>query len=143
LPLINLSTAKAWSNVTSTHIGTPAGSEWNGNGNTTAIIGQSGHSSSAAKLCADYTNTDYGTGTYSDWYLPSRGELNDLWNSLKAVQKALDSDGNSSTHELTKLTHWSSTEDSGSTAWFFSFQNAAINTTAKSGSYYVRAVRAF
>ncbi|MCC6599329.1 MAG: hypothetical protein IT223_01485, partial [Crocinitomicaceae bacterium] len=71
---VDLSTAQKWSNVTGTWIGTT--NEWNDASNTTAIIGQSGRTSSAAKLYADYTNSDYGTGIYSDWYLPSIADLN-------------------------------------------------------------------
>jgi hypothetical protein len=34
--------------------------------NTNAIVNQAGHTTSAAKLCDDYTNPDYGTGVFSD-----------------------------------------------------------------------------
>lgn len=141
--MIDLSTGQAWSNITDQLIGTTAQSDWDGNSNTTAITGQSGHTSSAAKLCADYTNADYGTGTYSDWYLPSRGELNDLWNNLKAVQKALDSDGNSSTTAIAKNYYWSSSEYGNDGAWnfYFFFGDTGYNT--KDDTVYVRAVRAF
>ena len=74
----NLSTGQAWSNITNVLIGTT--NDWDGASNTTAITGQEGHTSSAAKLYEDYTNADYGTGTYSDWYLPSIAELNHVWN---------------------------------------------------------------
>jgi hypothetical protein len=47
---------------TSTEIGT-------GQANTIAIINQPGHTTSAAKLCDDYTD-----GVYSDWFLPSVNE---------------------------------------------------------------------
>lgn len=141
--MIDLSTGQAWSNITDQLIGTTAQSDWDGNSNTTAITGQSGHTSSAAKLCADYTNADYGTGTYSDWYLPSRGELNDLWNNLKAVQKALDSDGNSSTTAIAKNYYWSSSEYNSIYAWYFTFGYGFTNSNDKYYTYYVRAVRAF
>jgi hypothetical protein len=141
--MIDLSSAQAWSNVSSTLIGTTAQSDWDGNSNTTAIIGQGSHSSSAAKLCDDYTNADYGTGTFSNWYLPSCGELNDLWNSLKAVQKALDSDGNTSTTPLSRTTYWSSSEYNNSSAWYFTFDDGYTYVNYKNGTRYVRAVRAF
>jgi hypothetical protein len=47
------STSQAWSNVTSTLIGTTGTAIGTGQTNTTAIIGQSGHTDSAAKLCDD------------------------------------------------------------------------------------------
>lgn len=47
------STSQAWSNITSTLIGTTGTAIGNGQANTTAIINQSGHTDSAAKLCDD------------------------------------------------------------------------------------------
>jgi hypothetical protein len=141
--MLDLSTSQAWSNVTSTLIGSTAQSDWDGLSNSNAIVGQSGHTNSAAKLCLDYTNIDYGTGVYSDWYLPSRGELNDLWNNLKAVQKALDSDGNPATTAFAKSFYWSSSEYDSSGAWTFYFYYGDAGGSGKGSTYYVRAVRAF
>lgn len=142
--MIDLSTSQAWSNVCCTLIGATAQSDWDGLSNSNAIVGQATHTSSAAKLCLDYTNDDYGTGTYSDWYLPSRSELNDLWNSLKAVQKALDSDGNATTTAMGKNVYWSSSELIPTSAWNFGFNDGdAKSGSFKSTPYYVRAVRAF
>jgi hypothetical protein len=119
-------------------------SDWNGQANTNAIIAQAGAGSTyATGLCDAYTNADYGTGVFSDWYLPSRGELNDLWNSIKAVQKALDSDGNSATTAIAKAYYWSSTESSSTAAWGWNFINGSASNVSKSSSYWVRAVRAF
>lgn len=141
--MIDLSTSQVWSNVSSTLIGTTAQSDWDGLSNSNAIVGQATHSSSAAKLCLDYTNADYGTGTYSDWYLPSRCELNDLWNNIKAVQKALDSDGNAATTEIAKTYYWSSSENANSSAWYFDFGYGSPSYLGKANTYHVRAVRAF
>jgi hypothetical protein len=141
--MIDLSTAQAWSNVTTTLIGTTAQSDWDGLTNSNAIIGQGGHTGSPAKLCLDYTNADYGTGIFPDWYLPSIGELNDLWNNIKAVQKALDIDGNSSTTSLAKSYYWSSSEFNASSAWPFNFYNGYPLSSNKANTYYVRAIRAF
>ncbi len=140
--MIDLNTSQAWSNVWNL-IGTTAQSDWDGQSNTTAIITQSGHTSSAAKLCNDYTNADYGTGIYSDWYLAARGELNDLWNSLKVVQKALDSDGNSATTAITKNIYWSSSEYIDAAAWSFYFTDGRTLGNPKDATYSVRAVRVF
>lgn len=112
--------------------------------NTTAIVSQAGAGTTyAVGLCDAYTNTDYGTGVYSDWYLPSRGELNDLWNNLKAVQKTLDSDGNGTTTALAKSYYWSSSEYDYNSAWCFTFGNGSTTYYYKGNTYYVRAVRAF
>ncbi|HAL64954.1 MAG TPA: hypothetical protein DCP10_05245 [Bacteroidales bacterium] len=138
--IVNISTGQAWSNLT-TLIGTT--NDWDGANNTLAIIGQSGHTSSAAKFCDDYTNADYGTGTYSDWYLPSVAELNHVWNNFYEVQKALINDGNSSTTPLARAAYWSSSELNASNAWAFHFYYGYTYTNYKSSTYYVRAVRAF
>jgi hypothetical protein len=141
--MIDLSTLQSWSNVSSTLIGTTAQSDWNGQGNTNAIIGQSLHTSSAAILCDNYTNINYGTGAYSDWYLPSRGELNNLWNNIYQVQKALDSDGNGATTAIIATYYWSSSEYISLNAWYVDLAYGGTNLSNKSSTHYVRAVRAF
>ncbi len=78
--MTDLSASQEWSNITNISIGTT--NDWDGANNTTAITSQSGHTNSAAKLCEDYTNAEYGTGTFSDWYLPSIAELNHVWNNF-------------------------------------------------------------
>ncbi|HOY30347.1 MAG TPA: DUF1566 domain-containing protein [Bacteroidales bacterium] len=140
--LVDISTLYVWSNVTNSAVGTT--NDWDGATNTTAITGQSGHTVSSAKLCADYTNTDYGTGIYSDWYLPGVAELNHIWNNFYEVQKALTTDGNPSTIPFVRGHYWTSSEGDASSAWVFDF---GIGGPALSGSKlygtYVRAVRAF
>jgi len=139
--MVDLSTSQAWSNVISTLIGTT--NDWDGASNTTAITGQSGHTSSAAKLCADYTNADYGTGIYSDWYLPSISELNYVWNSFYGVQKALTNDGDASTTLLERVNYWSSSERNATDGWSYYFGSGYQNHLSKNNTFYVRAVRAF
>ena len=140
--MIDLSTSQVWSNVNSL-IGPTAQSDWNGLNNSNAIVGQPGQTNSASKLCLDYTNADYGTGIYSDWYLPSRSELIDLWSNLKAVHKALESDGNPAT-TLLKTDYWSSTESTWESAWCFNFGSGVTNDWAKGSSLKsTRAIRAF
>ncbi len=139
--MVDLSTAQAWSNVTGTAINTT--NDWSGVTNTTAITGQSGHTSSAAKLCADYSNTNYGTGVYTDWYLPSVAELNQVWNNFYEVQKALTNDGNTATTPLVRTYYWSSSEYYTYEAWFYSFFYGYSYTYGKYYTLYVRAVRAF
>lgn len=140
--MVDLSTSYAWSNITSTLIGTT--NDWDGANNTTAIIGQNGHTSSAARLCADYTNVDYGTGIYSDWYLPGRAEFNHVWNNFYEVQKALTNDGNAATTPLAPNHYWSSSESDANNAWVQSFGSGyQTNGGGKNATSFVRAVRVF
>jgi len=144
--MIDNSTGLIWTTAAYQSTTVPGGalSDWDGQANTTAIVAQAGAGTTyAAGLCDVYTNVDYGTGVYSDWYLPSRGELNDLWNNIKAVQKALDSDGNPATTAIEKDYYWSSSEYVGNYAWYFSFYYGYSSTNYKYGTGYVRAVRAF
>jgi hypothetical protein len=147
--MIDLSTGISWSNVTGELIGQTAQSDWDGLTNSNAIVGQTSQTSSAAKLCLDYVNADYGTGVYSDWYLPSRGEQNDIWNNIQVLQKALINDGNEATTEIIITYYWTSSEYNYNTSWIFQFGGAdgygggCPYTSNKSSAYYVRAVRIF
>lgn len=139
----NLSTSQVWSNVSSTLIGPSAQSSWNGLSNSNAIVGQSGFTSGAAKLCLDSTNNNQ-----TDWYLPSLSELNLISDNLFNINKTLS--GNSSyglisgATEISSNTYWSSNEFSSGNAWVFGFFTAVgSNGIGKNNSYYVRAVRKF
>jgi hypothetical protein len=139
----NLSTSQVWSNVASTLIGASAQSSWNGLSNSDAIVGQSGFTTGAAKLCLDSTNN-----SQTDWYLPSLSELNLLSDNLFNINKTLS--GNSSygsisgATEISSNTYWSSTEFNSTIAWTFGFFTAlGSNGFTKNNSYYVRAVRKF
>lgn len=63
-----------WSNIESTLVGT---NDTDGPANTAAIIAQSGHITSAAKECDDYT-----LGGFTDWFLPAHNDL-DLFYDYK------------------------------------------------------------
>ena len=140
--VVDLSTGMAWSNITAVMIGTAAQSFWNGLSNSNAIIAQTGHTISAAKLCLDYTNADYGTGIFSDWYLPSSGELTLLFNDHFQVQKTLETDGNASTLIISKNGYWSSTEGDANNAILFGIGYQETNSKHYT-DYWVRAVRSF
>jgi len=140
--LIDLSTAEVWSNVL-LQIGSTAQSTWDGQSNTTAIVNQAGMTNSAAKLCDDYTNDDYGTGIYSDWYLPANQELFMLNEGGYNVNMAIRNDGNGATTPLVAANYWTSTEIDASQAWMDYMVLGYVGITAKSGTFYVRAIRAF
>ena len=134
--LTDQSGSQAWSDVISTEIGASAQSSWNGLSNSNAIVGQAGHTSSAAKLCLDLVS-----GGQSDWYLPSIQELNMLWNNYYTVARVLSQI--SGVAQLSNSFYWSSSEGYGSNAWGFDFSSGTTSNGSKSFTSYVRAVRAF
>ena len=134
--LTDQSTSRAWSNVTSAAIGTSAQSSWDGLSNSNSIVGQAGHTSSAAKLCLDLVS-----GGQSDWYLPSIQELNMLWNNYYTVTRALSQISGAT--QLSNSVYWSSSEDNNIIAWGFGFDYGSTSYDTKASTNCVRAVRAF
>lgn len=134
--LTDQSISQVWSNVSSTTIGTSAQSSWDGLSNSNAIVGQAGHTRSAAKLCLDLVS-----GGQSDWYLPSIQEINMLWNNYYTVARVLSQISGAT--QLADRRYWSSVEDSGLGAQYFNFILGTANVDGKSETSYVRAVRAF
>jgi hypothetical protein len=131
----NLSAGQVWSNMSSALIGLSAQTSWNGLSNSSAIVGQAGHTNSAAALCLNSTN-----GGQSDWYLPSIDELSLLWQSRFNVNKSLSTIGGATV--LSIANYWSSTERDGSSAWLISF-GFGSSSSNKGSTGSVRAVRAF
>jgi hypothetical protein len=113
---VDQSTSQAWSNVENVAVGDSAGSIWNGEGNSIAIVNQVQHTSSAAQLCLDYVNDDYGDGTFTDWFLPSPAQMRHLRNNIYQVQRTLETDGISATEPIADGPYWSSMEESDTTA---------------------------
>lgn len=97
-----------------------------GNSNTNIIVSNQGTGSYAAKLCYDLI-----LGGYSDWYLPSKDELNKLYLNQVAIGG------------FTWIYYWSSTEIGNGTAWGQSFDAGVQGTYNKGNSSAIRAVRAF
>lgn len=138
--LNNQSEGAAWSNVTDQLAG--ASSSWDGLANSNAIVSQAGHTSSAAKLCLDYS-----AGAYDDWYLPSNAELNILWSNIYDVNKQLSVISGASLVFSTSqccIYYWSSSEASSSTAWpLLNFGYHTPFFGNKEVAYQVRAIRAY
>jgi hypothetical protein len=121
------SKAIQWYNGTYTKIGAKGTALGSGQANTNAIINNQGEGSYAAKLCADLV-----IGEYSDWYLPSKDELNLLFLNKDII-------GSFSTG-----TYWSSTEDSKVFyVWRQGFFSGSQTSDDKKEAYEVRAVRSF
>ena len=126
-------TAATWWNGTYTTTGATATAVGTGSANTTAIISSQGNTGShAAKLCADYTNNETGTGVFSDWFLPSKDELNKIWENRIAI-------GNLATNY-----YWSSSEVDASNAMVQYFSEGySSDWRLKNSTRYVRAIRSF
>jgi len=106
--------------ATGTAIGT-------GQANTEAIVNKQGAGSYAAQLCNDLT-----AGDYTDWFLPSKDELNKLYINKDVI----GGDANSF--------YWSSSEVDDTYAWYQYFNNGNQDDNhPKDVTYRVRAVRAF
>ena len=98
-----------------------------GSANTDKIVAQNGAGSTyAAGLAREYTD-----GIYTDWYLPSRDELDKLY--LNRVEVGGFAGAN----------FWSSSEASGQTVWVRSFLDGDPDVLLKSDVYSVRAIRTF
>ena len=126
------STGIPWFNGSDISIGTST-SLGTGRANTTAIVSAQGTGMYAAQVCDDYTNADTGTGVYSDWYLPSKDELNKLYLNKTAVGGFSDN------------RYWSSSEDYSTSAWSQCFYSGDQGdySYARYFYYWVRPVRAF
>ncbi len=94
--------------------------------NTMAIIANQGAGSYAATVARSYTG-----GGFTDWYLPSKDELNKLYINKTAIG------GFSSAY------YWSSSEFNTSAAWIQNFNSGGQGNDFKVSANYVRAVRAF
>jgi hypothetical protein len=99
--------------------------------NTTKIISVQGGTSTT--YAAGFAKA-YNAGTYNDWFLPSRDELNKLYLNRLAIG-GFD-------YSISTV-YWSSTESSSSGAYSRNFVNGVSTIDAKSMTRRVRAVRIF
>lgn len=106
-----------------------------GKANTAAIVKAQGAGSYAAKLCDDLV-----LNGYDDWFLPSKDELNLLYNAI----------GKGFSERSWFDSYWSSSEYDSDNAWIQSFINVEMLSKYSSQEYFrkdnfpsVRAVRAF
>jgi hypothetical protein len=106
---------------TSTAVGTGAT-------NTAYIMAGCTQRPIAASVCADLV-----LNGYSDWYLPSIGELQFMYSRLHL--QGLGGFGGA--------LYWSSSQVNPFNAWYMGFDNGDINDNNKGYNYQVRAVRAF
>ena len=122
------STSAQWSNLFSTAVGTTGTALGAGPANTTAIRNQPGEIQSAAAICNAYSSGGYG---YGNWYLPSRGELAELYNNQNVIGG------------FSASSYWSSSEAGASLAWFQNFNSGSQSVGTKVSAFNVRCVRSF
>ena len=99
-----------------------------GRTNTDAIIAAQGSGSYAATLCKNLS-----IGGFSDWFLPSKDELDLMYKNLKKASLGGFGEG----------WLWSSSQSYSNYAWSRRFSDGYQDSTGKSNRYGVRAVRAF
>jgi hypothetical protein len=98
-----------------------------GNQNTIDIMTGCSEAGIAARFCGDLV-----LGGYSDWYLPSKDELNQLYINRVAIGG------------FAAAIYWSSSENYNYSAWVQHFYDGyQFNYYSKDNAVYVRAVRAF
>ena len=123
---VDQSTSMQWYNGSNTSTGATATALGSGNVNTNDIINSQDAGSYAAELCYDLELSGY-----SDWYLPSKDELNKLYLAKEAIGG------------FTTQFYWSSTESDASTAWTQDFTYGSYALEGKFNALHVRAIRDF
>jgi hypothetical protein len=114
--------------------------------NSLAIVAQGNDTTTAAGAARAY-----GGGSQSDWYLPTTAELNLLCQWARNVTQSVTTactggdlnTGTGASGGFSTGAYWSSSEIDGTTAWFQRFRTGGQHSAVKSGSGYVRPVRAF
>ncbi|MDD2965579.1 MAG: DUF1566 domain-containing protein [Bacteroidales bacterium] len=115
-----------------------------GEANTSIIIaaqvaiGDDG-STYAARICNELQITEGGK-TYGDWYLPSKEELNLMYQNKATIDATAGANGGSG---FASAYYWSSTESTNSDARIQLFSNGYQYNSIKNVTNRVRAVRAF
>jgi len=105
-----------------------------GAANTTAIVSGCSETAIAAKICADLT-----LGGYTDWFLPSKDELNLMYDNIGQGNVL----GLGNVGGFSDSYYWSSTEYDNYNAWGQGFYYGNQAVPNKFYTNYVRAVRAF
>ncbi len=134
--LENQSTGIQWYNGVNTITNATATSVGSGATNTTAIIDSQGpiETDYAAGLARAYNG-----GGFSDWFLPSKGELSAMFQNKETLNTAISSNGG---QIFQNSAYWSSTEIDSEFARAVGFGNGSSPSYYKYSNAHVRAVRA-
>ena len=79
----------------------------------------------------------YGGGGFTDWFLPSKDELNAMYSY------SLVGGFNTATYGFASDVYWSSSQSAATTAWLQNFVNGTAISDAKAYSLRARPVRSF
>jgi hypothetical protein len=93
----------------------------------------------AARICNELQVTEDGK-TYGDWYLPSKEELNLMYQNKATINTTARANGGS---DFAISYYWSSSEGNSDDAWMQDFDQGYPINDNKYYVLYVRAVRAF
>ena len=134
--LENQSTSIQWYNGTNITTNATATAVGSGSTNTTAIIDSQGP-----------TETDYAAGLarafsgggFSDWFLPSKGELSAMFQNKETLNTTISNNGG---QIFQNSAYWSSTEIDSEFARAVGFGNGSSPSYYKYSNAHVRAVRA-
>jgi hypothetical protein len=105
---------------------------YSGQTNTSLIVSTYGSEANVAKYANDYTSTGNDGTIYSDYYLPSKYELNLISQNWREIGIRLFG---------TESYMWSSTENNASTAWaqdIYTGTQAIYNKSTPLGTIVVR-----
>lgn len=108
-----------------------------GNQNTIDIEAECTTAGTAADICANLT-----LNTFSDWFLPSKDEMTEMFSNKTAINTTATANGGSDFDE--SVYYWTSSESTvDGKAYEFYFLDGASTPTLKLNYFSVRAVRAF
>ncbi|HOY31210.1 MAG TPA: DUF1566 domain-containing protein [Bacteroidales bacterium] len=110
--------------------------------NTAIIIGNQGYGDGAtyaARICSELQITESGK-TYGDWYLPTKEELNLLYQNKDVIDATAIAHGGTA---FAVANYWSSTEYNNGFAWMQYFSTGNQNMVNKANPNRVRAIRSF
>jgi hypothetical protein len=128
---------QSYNNGNYTKTGASATAIGTGSANTTAIIASQGavETAYAAGLARAYNG-----GGFTDWFLPSKDELNQMYQNRATINSTARA--NSGTNFRSDY-YWSSSEDGNINTWLYNFVDGTQGSANKNGANSMRAVRAF
>ncbi len=89
----------------------------------------------AADLASNLT-----LNSFSDWFLPSKDELNQMYINRASINATAMTNGGS---EFVADIYWNSSQDNAIDSWTQSFSDGDQSTFQKDGIFHVRSVRTF